>query len=225
LAVNRKPTTTGTPGWVRLGELLQDRRRRELDPQYYSRSAFAAATGVNLRYVQEIERNKRENFTPLELRDKISKAYQVTYASVRAVIDGIPGADLEAAPGSPPRKPRGLRPVPVSAGALAREAENAGLLEMAPHMKARSRAHILAIAALAADALTRNPGAGPIPSGEQVFGDTFEGRRWDMLARLLREQPEDFTLGELIQAAAAARVRDEEQRESPGTAAARSARS
>jgi hypothetical protein len=110
LAVRRSPRTTGTPGWVRLGTLLQERRERELDPRWYNRDTFAAERGVNLRLAQEIERNKRENITPVMLRDTIAPGYQVTFESVRAVIDEVPGADLEAVPGSPPRKTRSPRP-------------------------------------------------------------------------------------------------------------------
>ena len=87
----------GSPEWVRLGEQLA-RRRAGLSPDYEGhggRAAFARDRAVNLKLVQDIELNARENFTPRTLRDDIARAYQVTYESIRRALEG---GTLEPAP-------------------------------------------------------------------------------------------------------------------------------
>lgn len=87
----------GSPEWIRLGELLAD-RRAGLSPDYEGhggRAAFARDRGVNLKLIQDIELNARENFTAPTLRDVIAPAYRVTFESVRAA---LAGGDLEPAP-------------------------------------------------------------------------------------------------------------------------------
>lgn len=104
---------SGSPQWVRLGRLLAH-RRGELDLRfagsmqgYGGRTAFAEAWDVNIKLIEDLELNHRENFTPLTLRDQIAPAYGVTYESIQ---DALEGGDLVAAPGTPPHQPpAGLR--------------------------------------------------------------------------------------------------------------------
>lgn len=87
----------GSPEWIRLGELLAA-RRAGLGPDYEGhggRAAFARDRGVNLKLIQDIELNGRENFTPPTLRDAIAPAYGVTYESIRRALDG---GELEPLP-------------------------------------------------------------------------------------------------------------------------------
>ena len=176
MAVNRKAPVTGTAGWVRLGELLQERRERELDPRWYNRDAFAAETGVNLRLAQEIERNKRENITPVMLRDVIAPGYQVTFESVEAVRDEVPGADLEAAPGSPPRRLRAATPGP---GATRGPAAPAGFVS--DEMIASARPHADEIWQRLRDLALRGIAD---PSGAELFGDSDDDAAdWDRYGR------------------------------------------
>ena len=102
--------------WGRLGELLRE-RRGELDLRYASegrggplgpepvgREAFAAERDINPKMAQNVENHDRENYTPVTLRDTIARAYGVTYESMLDVLEEVPGADLEAAPDTPPRR-------------------------------------------------------------------------------------------------------------------------
>ncbi len=150
---------TGTPGWVRLGRELEA-RRAELDPAWENRAAFADATGANLKLIQDLERNDRENFTLLTLRDVIAPAYQVTYESILAVTAGT--GDLEAAPGSPPRRRREPpRPVPPGGRFPATPAMQAA---MAPHLV---RLGIRLGQVRADPGLNLSPSG--TPTGEQMF--------------------------------------------------------
>lgn len=93
----------GSPEWVRLGEQLAD-RRADLSPDYEGhggRAAFARERDVNLKLIQDIELNARENFTPKTLRDVIAPAYGVTYESIRRSLEE--GGSLEPAPEDTPR--------------------------------------------------------------------------------------------------------------------------
>lgn len=102
--VTSRRKRTGSPEWVSLGKELEA-RRTELDPAYFDRAVFAKARNINLKLAQDIERNARENFTPLTLRDIIAPAYGVTYESIR---DAVAGGELAAAEGTPPRRPRDM---------------------------------------------------------------------------------------------------------------------
>ena len=118
---------------------------------------------------------------------------------------------------------------PVTADAILAEARSANLLTFEGDTQPRAEEHLLDLAARVANALTRNPASGPIPTGAEVFGsDTpqaeFEGRRWDNLVQLGKEQPhlapEGFDRGQLLQAAVLARLHDDEHRAGRGAAAA-----
>jgi hypothetical protein len=179
MADRRRPRTTGTPGWVRLGKMLQERRERELDPRFYNRDAFAAATGVNLRLAQEIELNRRENITPVTLRDVIAPAYQVTFESVRAVIDEIPGAGLVVLPGTPAHKPRAARTAPRAPGSAP------GFLSAEAEAEAQPYADEIWLLLHALDpGHAPRPGDDgiPDPGGAALFGDSPDAEDWDRYA-------------------------------------------
>jgi hypothetical protein len=181
----RKPRKTGTPGWVRLGRLLQERRERELDPAWYNRDAFAAAAGVNLRLAQEIELNRRENITPVTLRDIVAPGYQVTFESVEAVRDEVPGADLEAAPGSPPRRARPATAVP-GPGASRIPASPPGFISDEMKQAALPFAEQIwkNLLGLASGHVPAPGDDGiPDPGGAELFGDGPDAEDWDRYAR------------------------------------------
>lgn len=104
MAVRRYPR----PARQRLGVLLNE-RREELDPRYHDRGVFETERHINYKLSQDIENvpEGRADSTPVTLRDKVAPAYSVTFESILAVLDEVPGADLVAVPGSPPRRPRG----------------------------------------------------------------------------------------------------------------------
>jgi hypothetical protein len=183
----------GSPQWIRLGELLTV-RRTELDPAYFDRAAFARDRGINLKLAQDIENNARENFTPLTLRDLIARAYGVEYQSVLAALDG---GDLVAAPGMPPHKPRGLRPVP----SLERGPDDL-FPDIDPAIRPDVDRHVPVLNKLVRDAAR----TGPL-TGSRIFPDNpHEAARWDWLAEL------SLSPWQLIRLMAVGRVRDDERR-------------
>jgi hypothetical protein len=105
----------------RLGKLLI-LRREELDPRYQNRRTFAAERKINYKLSYDLEAARRGNFALLVLRDKVAGPYGVTFESIQNVLDEVPGADLEAVPGTPPHRPprqhRVSRPLPAAAGPL-----------------------------------------------------------------------------------------------------------
>ncbi len=106
----RHVTVTAPPNrWKLLGELLTDRRK---DLGYTYRVPFDKASGVNQRMQADIEKAAKtriDHFTDGTLR-KIARGYQVTLASMLAVLAG--DADqLE------PAAPAAVLPLPAPASA------------------------------------------------------------------------------------------------------------
>lgn len=100
------------PGrWLLLGDLLQEWRRVRLGHVF--RTTFArerlpltADGNANTRRVDDLESNRRPNRWPEPTLKEMAAAYGVTYASMRAVLDGEadklePAAPVPA-PGLPP---------------------------------------------------------------------------------------------------------------------------
>lgn len=103
---NRKRHAIKAPRerWLLLGELLEA-RRQELGYKY--RPGFARDRlpptdkgNPNARLVGDAERAYRPTFPPGTLRE-IARAYEVTYASLTAVLAGTAGELAPAAPAAP----------------------------------------------------------------------------------------------------------------------------
>ena len=84
--------------WRRLGALLVQ-RRIELAPRYRQRTAFAEDVGIKWRLLYDIERAKRDSFTP-ETLAAIEVAYRWQPGSVARVLAG--GDPVPLAPPAPP---------------------------------------------------------------------------------------------------------------------------
>ncbi|RAY14560.1 hypothetical protein DPM19_12345 [Actinomadura craniellae] len=104
------PTDSADDPWRRLSHLLVE-RRVHLGSEYDDRKKFCAATGLNYKLVQDIEKVRRRNFAPPTLA-KIEKGYRWRPGSIRDVLaggeptpDGSPidiaarPADIELQPG------------------------------------------------------------------------------------------------------------------------------
>ena len=224
----------GSPEWIRLGELLTI-RRAELDPAWFDRGVFAVARGINLKLAQDIEKNARENFTPLTLRDVIAPAYGVTFTSIEAVLNE--DGDLEPLPGTPAHKPpRSLRlerqdtpalsAVPPLPGDEQEEKAIQAVLrgdgerfpEFSPGIAAAIGAHVPGIrdaAEKAARAEAARRGVPvlavlrEVPPGPLVFpGDGEYARLWDEW-RQNGSPGLKFTVAQLIRGAAQRRVQDQ----------------
>jgi hypothetical protein len=158
---------TGVPPerWAQLGKVLQDWREDELG--YQVRGKFAEDRHINLRLVQDLEKNYRPGtFTKWALQDA-AQAYKVTYESVLAFLRG--NADRlyrvqDASPGKPAvTDPLALPPAPF--GDPAREAAD--------------RPYALAIW----KSFLGTPRGVADPSGEQMFpGDTDAAETWKKYA-------------------------------------------
>ncbi len=176
--------------WTRLGELLAE-RREELDARYYSRAVFAEERGINLKLAQDIETSARRNFTPPTLQDVIARAYGVTYASIRAVLDEHPGSDLEAAPRTPLRRGAPARPAAAPpAPPLAEE-------DLPAAMAILQEIHAT-LGRLRDEGVFR-------PAGEQVFGEgSPDAYPWDWLLAKGFDVPEVAGAVAVIKASARA---------------------
>ena len=146
--------------WKRLGELLQ-LRRAELG--YKRRPAFTREHGINIRLVTDIENAYRPNtFLTPTLRE-IAQAYQVTYDSVIAVLNGKADGLTAAAPAAlpVPGEPPGWM-----ASDEARTAANRPYAD-----RIRGRLDVLRLQGVTA------------PAGAQLFGEgTADARDWDKYA-------------------------------------------
>jgi hypothetical protein len=144
--------------WQRLGELLQ-LRRAELG--YKRRPAFTREHGINIRLVTDIENAYRPNtFLTPTLRE-IAQAYQVTYDSVIAVLNG---KEDELAPAGP-------SPAPGPAAA-ASPFDPAKTAQDRPWFDEINERRV----ALAARGITD-------PTGGQMFpADPAAARTWDSIA-------------------------------------------
>lgn len=147
--------------WERLGELLK-RRRTRLGYKY--RPPFAAARGINLRMVTDIESAPRSRVSfQVPTMQQIAEAYGVTYESIAAVLREE--AD-ELAPAQAAAVPAAGIPgagLPMSAEARAAAAPYADRIWER-------------LVDLAASGVTG-------PSGAQVFpGSPADARAWDVFA-------------------------------------------
>jgi len=100
--------TAPAHAWKRLGALLVQ-RRIELAPRYRQRTVFAADVGIKWRLLHDIERAKRDSFTP-ETLAAVEVAYQWQPGSVARVLAGGNPAPA-AAPASTAFPPPGLPPL------------------------------------------------------------------------------------------------------------------
>ena len=101
MASKAQRAVTGVPPerWAQLGKALQEWREDELG--YPVRGRFAEDRYINLRLVQDLEKNYRPGtFTKFSLQDA-ARAYKVTYESVLAFLRGEVDALAPAAAGSP----------------------------------------------------------------------------------------------------------------------------
>lgn len=165
----------GSPEWVRLGEQLAD-RRADLGPDYEGhggRAAFARDRDVNLKLIQDIELNARENFTPKTLRDDIARAYGVTYESIRRALEE--GGSLEPAPGP--------RPALLPAGAPG-DFDLAQMIPMPEEVREAAEPYARKFHALYVEAVARTGSTDP--AGDEVFpAGSWDAQSWDRLRRLM----------------------------------------
>jgi hypothetical protein len=166
----------GSPEWIRLGEQLAD-RRADLSPDYEGhggRAAFARDREVNLKLVQDIELNARENFTPRTLRDVIAPAYEVTYESIRRALEEGGGLEPAAAAGTLAAVP----PAPLPAGDI-------DIMELIPvpdEVREAARPYAVKFHRLYIRAVART--CSEDPPGDQVFDPgTWEATSWDLFRR------------------------------------------
>ena len=106
----RAVTDVSPEGWARFGRILQDWREDELG--YQTRAAFARDRGINIRLVQDLEKNYRPGtYTKWALEDA-EDAYQVTRESLMAVLYGAAGMLVRAedAPARQPAEPVAFLP-------------------------------------------------------------------------------------------------------------------
>jgi transcriptional regulator with XRE-family HTH domain len=186
--VTKRMRKSGTPELARLGRLLAA-RRRDLDPAFYYRADFARARGINLRMLQDVENDTREDFPPATL-EKLAEAYGVTFASLLAVSRDM-AAGLEPAP--PPQIERGNDIFPGIHPAL-RPAADAEFAAIEPLVQAAQAAH-----------------PEEVILGEWVFGgDPDAAARWDHYTSL------GWSLWQRITAIAVARALDPARQAGPG---------
>jgi hypothetical protein len=155
MASDRRPVVRAPEAaWKRLGSLLQ-LRRGELG--YRRRPAFTRDHGINIRLVTDIENAYRPNtFLTPTLQD-IAQAYQVTYESLIAVLDGTADTLTPAGPGRP------------DTGWAPPTADPARAASDRPYFDEINERRV----ALAARGITT-------PSGAQMFGeDTDDAKAWD----------------------------------------------
>ena len=195
-----------------LGRQLSE-RRVELDPRFHDRRIFAAERGIGYKLSQDLENvpPKRGDSAPVTLRDKVAPAYGVTYESIQDLLDEVPGAELAAAPGQPPRRARGRH------RAASRAAAADGLVDLlSPDREDRARTYHDQIAenrdrwriAYAA----AHPGIAvddvPEPPGTDLFpGSALYAAEWDENADVLTVAQRIWLVAELQVFRAAARER------------------
>jgi hypothetical protein len=112
VASKAQRAVTGVPPerWAQLGKALQEWREDVLG--YQVRGRFAEDRYINLRLVQDLEKNYRPGtFTKWALQDA-AQAYQVTYESVLAFLHGEADT-LERAPAAAAGKPAPAIGVPA----------------------------------------------------------------------------------------------------------------
>jgi len=148
--------------WGQLGKALQAWREDELG--YQARIRFAADRYVNIRLVQDLEKNYRPGtYTKWALQDA-AQAYKVTYESVLAFLDGKTN-ELARAEGAPARR--------------FSSADMAGLPPSPFDDPARDAADLPFVAAIWERFLDL-PRRVTEPSGAQMFpDDTDDARAWD----------------------------------------------
>ena len=106
MASKAQRAVTGVPPerWAQLGKALQEWREDELG--YQVRGKFAEDRFVNIRLIQDLEKNYRPGtYTKWALQDA-AQAYKVTYESVLAFLHGEAGTLVRAAPGAGKKKER-----------------------------------------------------------------------------------------------------------------------
>ena len=160
----RKVTVTAPPAaWKQLGELLED-RRKDLGHTY--RVPFDKVSGVNQRMQAEIEKAGKDrinHFTDGSLR-KIARGYQVTCASMLAVLRGEADQLTPAAPAA-------VRSLPAPA---VTPGDPPG---WPPGRTAANRPYHDRLTERRVELATRGI---TYPSGAQMFGaDTEASRAWD----------------------------------------------
>ncbi|SDI40312.1 hypothetical protein SAMN05421505_1492 [Sinosporangium album] len=72
--------------WERLGGLLVA-RRVDLRSAWSNRRQFADDTMLDYRVVYDIEKHRRQNFSPATCR-RLEKAYGLRHGAIKAVLDG-----------------------------------------------------------------------------------------------------------------------------------------
>lgn len=80
----------------RLGDALTA-RRVEVSPAWANRAEFLRVTGLNKKLVERLELGQPANYRP-STQALVARAYQVTAASLRQVLDGTGGLVPEARP-------------------------------------------------------------------------------------------------------------------------------
>jgi hypothetical protein len=151
--------------WAQLGEALQAWREDELG--YQVRAKFADDRFINLRLVQDLEKNYRPGtFTKWALQDA-AQAYKVTYESVLAFLhgeaDALARARVDAGKQLAAIDPLSLPPAPFGD----------------PDREAADRPWALAIW----ESFLDTPRGVADPSGGQMFpSDPDDARDWDKYA-------------------------------------------
>lgn len=163
----QRAVTDVAPGrWAEFGKALQARREDELG--YETRVALARDSDVNIRLLQDLEKNYRPGtYTKWALQDA-EKAYKVTYESMLAFLHGETGTLVPAETAALLGEPAvigslGLPPSPFDPARTAADHPYAAVIWK----------HFLDLPRRITD-----------PSGVQMFpGDTDDARAWDDFTR------------------------------------------
>jgi hypothetical protein len=182
--------------WERLAEFVRERRVELGLTQEDARAAGGPSTAT----MRLIEGALQRSYQPATLRD-LERVMQWERGSARMILAG----------GEP--VPRAV----TDADALVADARaDARILGLAPVMAMKIEDYLPEVAGLATEAADVT--GKTVPSGEDVFGPGPEANRWNKLVRLGWDMipGQGFTLGQLVRAAAVARIKDEERREGYG---------
>ena len=198
MPANRRRVAVTAPAaaWKRLGHLLEG-RRQELGYTYRA-PEFERVSGVNRRMQAEFEKAapaRINHFTPGSFQN-VARGYQVTEASMLAVLRGEADA-LTPAPPAVPGEPPGWTPPP-----------GAGRSPAAAHLRDRiwERLRQLALRGVAEpDGTAVFLRAGGDPRGYAGIGSPADARDWDGAGSRL-DLPDRVALLADLQLADAARA-------------------